>query len=126
MDRNGDYIARSIPVYHVAIKPDLIKDKKKFIIKLKLIDSKLNYKNIKIKLKQNKYFYLRKNLTLDEKNKFWSLGEKGLIFEMTQTRIYPHKNLFSHVVGQIDLDNNGISGVEKFFDNDLKNKNINQ
>ena len=42
---------------------------------------------------------------------------------MTQTRIYPHKNLFSHVVGQIDLDNNGISGVEKFFDNDLKNKN---
>ena len=33
-DRNGDYIARSIPVYHVAIKPDLIKDKKKFIIKL--------------------------------------------------------------------------------------------
>ena len=123
LDRNGDYIARSIPVYHVAIKPDLIKDKKKFIIKLKLIDSKLNYKNIKNKLNQNKYFYLRKNLTLDEKNKFWSLGEKGLIFEMTQTRIYPHKNLFSHVVGQIDLDNNGISGVEKFFDNDLKNKN---
>ena len=53
LDRNGDYIARSIPVYHVAIKPDLIKDKKKFIIKLKLIDSKLNYKNIKSKLNQN-------------------------------------------------------------------------
>ncbi len=50
----------------------------------------------------------------------WSLGEKGLLFEETQTRIYPHKNLFSHVVGQIDLDNNGISGVEKYFNKDLK------
>ena len=125
VDRNGDYIARNIPVYHVAIKPDLIKDKKKFIIKLKLFDKTLDYKKIENKLKQNNYFYLKKNLTLDEKNKFWSLGEKGLIFERTQTRIYPHKNLFSHVIGQIDIDNNGISGIEKFYDNKLK-KNDNQ
>ena len=36
------------------------------------------------------------------------------------TRIYPDKNLFSHVVGQIDEDNNGISGLEKSFDQKLK------
>ena len=125
VDRNGDYIARNIPVYHVAIKPNLIKDKKKFIIKLKLFDTTLDYKKIETKLKKNNYFYLKKNLTLDEKNKFWSLGEKGLIFEITQTRIYPHKNLFSHVIGQIDIDNNGISGIEKFYDGELK-KNDNQ
>ena len=125
VDRNGDYNARNIQVYHVAIKPNLIKDKKKFIIKLKLLDTTLDYKKIENKLKKNSYFYLKKNLTLDEKNKFWSLGEKGLIFEITQTRIYPHKNLFSHVLGQIDIDNNGISGIEKFYDTDLK-KNDNQ
>ena len=125
VDRNGDYIARNIPVYHVAIKPNLIKDKRKFIIKLKLLDTTLDYKKIENKLKKNSYFYLKKNLTLDEKNKFWSLGAKGLIFEITQTRIYPHKNLFSHVLGQIDIDNNGISGIEKFYDTDLK-KNDNQ
>ena len=121
VDRQGDFIARNIAVYHVAIKPNLIKDKKKFIIKLKLIDSKLDYQKIENKLKKNNYFYIKKNLTLDEKNKFWSLGEKGLLFEMTQTRIYPHKNLYSHVIGQIDSENNGISGIEKFFDKDLKN-----
>ena len=125
VDRNGDYIARNIPVYHVAIKPNLIKDKKKFIIKLKLLDATLDYKKIEKRLKKNNYFYLKKNLTLDAKNKFWSLGEKGLIFEITQTRIYPHKNLFSHVIGQIDIDNNGISGIEKFYDGELK-KNDNQ
>ena len=30
------------------------------------------------------------------------------------------KNLFSHVVGQIDDENNGISGIEKSFDKQLK------
>ena len=127
VDRNGDYIARNVPVYHAAIKPNLIKDKKKFVIKLKLIDPKLDYQKIKNKLKKNNYFYIKKNLTLDEKNKFWSLGEKGLLFEMSQTRIYPHKNLYSHVIGQIDSDNNGISGIERFFDKNLKttsNKSI--
>ena len=104
VDRNGDYIARNIPVYHAAIKPNLIKDKKKFVIKLKLIAPELDYKNIINKLEKNNYFYIKKNLTLDEKNKFWSLGEKGLLFEINQTRIYPHKNLFSHVIGQIDSD----------------------
>ncbi len=123
VDRNGDIIARNIPVYHAAIKPNLIKDKKKFVIKLKLIAPELDYKNIINKLEKNNYFYIKKNLTLDEKNKFWSLGEKGLLFEINQTRIYPHKNLYSHVIGQIDSDNNGISGIERFFDKDLKKIN---
>ena len=37
-----------------------------------------------------------------------------------KSQIYPDKNLFSHVVGQIDDDNNGISGLEKSFDKALK------
>ena len=102
IDRNGDYIARNIIIYHAAIKPSLVKDKKKFLIKLKLIDPSLDYKKIKKNLDKNSYFYIKKNLTLDEKNKLWSLGEKGLLFEMSQTRIYPHKNLFSHVIVKID------------------------
>ena len=121
LDRNGDPIARNVVVYHVAIKPNLIKDKKKFIIKLKLLYPELNFQLVKRNLEKNKYFYLKKNITQKERNNLWSLGEKGLLFERTQTRIYPHKNLFSHVIGQIDLDNNGISGVEKYFDKNLKN-----
>ena len=120
LDRNGDPVARNIAVYHAAIKPNLIKDKKKFIIKLKLLYPELNFQLVKGNLEKNKYFYLKKNITQEEKNNLWSLGEKGLLFERTQTRVYPQKNLFSHVIGQIDLDNNGISGVEKYFDNNLK------
>ncbi len=51
------------------------------------------------------------------------LGEKSLITEQKVTRVYPHKNLFSHILGQIDDENNGISGLEKSLDNDLKKLN---
>ena len=119
-DRNGVLIARNIKVFHAAVKPHLIKDKKKFILKIKLLYPNTDTSYIKKNLEKNKYFYIKKNISEDEKLKLWSLGEKGLLFETTQTRIYPHKNLFSHVVGQIDLDNMGISGIEKSFDKELK------
>ena len=51
------------------------------------------------------------------------MGEKGLIFEPFQTRVYPHANLYSHIIGQTDYDNYGISGVENYYDQYLRDKN---
>jgi len=51
-----------------------------------------------------------------------SLGDKAIRPEEKLTRIYPQKNLFSHIVGQIDNENNGISGLEKSFDKELKQR----
>ena len=36
--------------------------------------------------------------------------------------MYTHGNLYSHIIGQVDYDNYGISGIEKYFDKELKNK----
>ena len=44
------------------------------------------------------------------------LGDKSIQPEEKLTRIYPESNLFSHIIGQIDNDNNGISGLEKKLD----------
>ena len=51
------------------------------------------------------------------------LGDKAIEPRENIIRLYPQKNLFSHIVGQIDDDNNGISGLEKSLDEKLK-KNI--
>ena len=45
-------------------------------------------------------------------------------FEPFQSRIYTHANLYSHILGQVDYDNYGISGVEKYFDKELKDKRL--
>ena len=54
------------------------------------------------------------------------MGEKGIIIEPFQSRVYPHGQLFGHVLGQIDDDNYGISGIEKYFDKELRNNKINK
>ena len=54
--------------------------------------------------------------------KLWLLGNKAISFEKKQFRIYPQKNLFSHILGQTDDSSTGISGIEKFYDKDLNNK----
>ena len=124
VDRNGELISRNIKIFHAAINPNLIKNKNNFLVKLKYNFPEFQIKKIKKKLDKGKYFYLKKRLSQIEKEKLWSLGEKGIIFEPFQSRIYTHANLFSHIIGQVDYDNYGVSGIEKYFDKELKNKKI--
>ena len=124
VDTNGVLISRNIKSFHVAVNPVFIKNKENFLIKLRLNFPELDITEITKKLNKGKYFYLKKRINQTEKEIFWSLGEKGIIFEPFQSRIYTHANLFSHIIGQVDYDNYGISGIEKSFDSELKNKDL--
>ena len=125
IDRNGVLISRNANSGHVAVIPKLIKNKKNFLIKLRLNFPELKINEIEKKLSEGKYFYLKKRIDQFEREKFWALGEKGIKFENFQTRMHAHGNLFNHdVVGQVDYDNYGISGIEKYFDKELKNKKL--
>ena len=124
VDTNGVLISRNIKSFHVAVNPVFIKNKENFLIKLRLNFPELDITEITKKLNKGKYFYLKKRINQTEKEIFWNLGEKGIIFEPFQSRIYTHANLFSHIIGQVDYDNYGISGIEKSFDSELKDKNL--
>ncbi len=124
VDRNGSLISRNIQSYHAAVNPALIKDKDNFLIKIRINFPELSIKKLESNIKKGKYFYLKKRLNQIEKEKLWSLGEKGIIFEPFQSRIYTHGNLFSHIIGQVDYDNYGISGIEKYFDKELKDNSL--
>ena len=122
IDKNGVIISRNVNTFHAAIDPKLVKDKN-LLIKLRLNFPELPIKEIEKKLSEKKYFRIKKRIDQIEKDKFWSLGEKAIKFEPFQARMYTHGNLFSHIVGQVDYDNFGISGIEKYFDTELKDKN---
>ncbi len=124
VDRNGVIISRNINTYHAAVDPKLIKDKKNFLIKLRLNFPELPINEIRDKIERKKYFRIKKRINQIEKEQFWALGENAIKFEPFQARMYTHGNLFSHIIGQVDYDNYGISGIEKYFDRDLKNKNL--
>ncbi len=120
IDVDGRFIAKSVITYNIGVKPNLINDKKKFLLKLKYSFPELDFNKIENEIDKKKFFYLKKKLTPQKSEEIKLLGEKALILEPKITRIYPDNNLFSHTMGQIDDENFGVSGIEKNFDNYLK------
>ena len=120
LDRDGNLLAKTVITTNIGINPNLIIDKKKLLLNLKLIFPNKNYDEISNKINGNKFFYLEKKINHEKYEKLLLLGDKSIIPEEKISRIYPHGNLFSHIIGQIDNDNNGISGIEKYFDYELR------
>ena len=120
IDRNGKYLSKTVSSIDIGISSQKVIDKKKLIINLKYIFPKKDYKKIESQLKNKKFFYLEKKISEENYEKIMKLGDKSIQPEEKLTRIYPEKNLFSHILGQIDDNNNGISGLEKSLDKNLK------
>ena len=115
-DRDGNYISKSVFTSNIGIDPKLVKDKKKLLLKLKYTFPDKDFTEIEKKIYEQKFFYIEKKLIPEKYQQVKLLGEKSIRTEQKITRIYPDKHLFSHVVGQIDDNNNGISGLEKSYD----------
>ena len=122
LDNNGDFIAKAVNTQTAGINPNSVIDEKKLLIKLQILFPDEDFNNIKERIKKKKYFRFKKKLTSNQIEELRLLGDKSIKFEEQITRLYPHENLFSHIIGQIDDDNNGISGIEKFFDYELKTR----
>ena len=120
IDRNDVIIAKSVITKNIGINPNEVADKNKLILNLKLIFPDKDYDLISKKLDQDKFFYIEKQISQKKYKKIFLLGDKSIIEERKITRIYPQENLFSHIIGQIDDNNLGVSGIEKYFDYELK------
>ena len=120
VDRNGNYVVKTVSTIDVGIKPKAAIDKKHLLLMLDYIYKNKDISKIKKKLKKDKFFYLEKNISSKRYEELMLLGDKSIISEESLIRLYPQNNLFSHVIGQIDDNNNGISGIEKSFDTKLK------
>jgi len=116
IDKKGNILAKTVTVINVGINPNLVINKEKLLITLKLLFPNKKFQN---KMYGKKFFYVKKKISQDKLEKILLLGDKSFIQEEKIARIYPNGELFSHVLGQIDDNNNGISGLEKTFDYEL-------
>ncbi len=120
MDRYGNIIAKTVRVTNLGINPNQVINKEKLLISLKLI---FPNKNFEKEINGKKFFYVKKKISPAKLEKIKLLGEKSFKEEENIARVYPNGNLFSHILGQIDTDNNGVSGIEKSFDYELTTSN---
>ncbi len=127
IDKNGNIIATSLPTVNVYANTSYIYKRNETELKKLAKDIgvalNINDKEVLEKLKKRADFiYLKRNIVPKEQYDANKLGLPWIDFEESERRVYPGKNLFSHIVGAVDVDNNGIAGIEKEFDYYLKNE----
>ena len=120
VDVDGNYVGKTINSIDIGISPLKIIDQKKLILNLKYIFPDKDYDLVKKRNKAGKFFYFEKKISEENYEKLMLLGDKSIEPRDNLIRLYPQKNLFSHIIGQIDNENNGISGLEKSLDEKLK------
>ena len=121
VDTNHKYLVKTINSIDIGISPSKIIDEKKLLLNLKYIFPDKDYSEVKKRINKGKFFYFEKKISQENYEQLMQLGDKSIEPRDNLIRIYPQKNLFSHIIGQIDNDNNGISGLEKSLDEQLKN-----
>ena len=123
VDRNGKYLVKTVNSIDIGISSKKVINKDKLILNLKYIFPNKDYVQVKRNLEKKNFFYFEKKISQEKYDKVMKLGDKSIQSEDRLIRVYPEKNLFSHIIGQIDDNNKGISGLEKSFDEKLKISN---
>ena len=122
VDQNHNFLAYNIKTHDLLIRTKKVKNFKNLNLKLRINFSDIDLKKIK-NFKKKTFHIIKKNLTPSEYNKALRLGEPSIELVRNEVRVYPNKNLFSHIIGNVDVDQNGISGIEMFLDKQILDKN---
>ncbi|MFM9890780.1 MAG: peptidoglycan D,D-transpeptidase FtsI family protein [Rickettsiales bacterium] len=118
IDRNGYVLATSIETASLVANPTLIRHEPELAAQLHAIfpDESTQSLNEKLMKKRSTFLYLRRHLSPKQQEAVNNLGIPGLFFEPDTRRVYPYGGLFSHVIGYVGVDNQGLAGIEKSFD----------
>ena len=85
--------------------------------------SEIELKRIKRRIEQEKSFiWIKRKVDEEKAEKIKNMNIKGIYFEKEYRRFYPQKNLASHVLGGVNIDEHGLNGVERQYDSQLFGK----
>jgi len=119
-DNNGYLIATTIRKQDLIVNPSVLREPESFALELKKIFGNEIKFNFKDKLSSNlKYLKVKKNISHKDYNKILKIGEPGINIEESYIRKYPGKSLAAHIIGKVDIDGKGVSGIEKKLNNEL-------
>lgn len=117
LDRNGLEMAVDIRVPSLYAEPNKMIDKAEAIAKLRTVLPDLDPAWLKQRFDKDKGFvWIKRELTPQQKQQILDLGIPGLDFLTESKRFYPGRNEASEVLGMVNIDNQGLSGIERHMD----------
>ncbi|WP_109083032.1 peptidoglycan glycosyltransferase FtsI [Aggregatibacter kilianii] len=129
LDRNGQLLSVSVPMYSVVADPKFIfdenslKDKERW---QKLAEALgISYGNLVKRVEKDpksRFVYLSRQISPTLAQYVKDLKITGIVLKSEARRFYPRVEETAHLIGYTNIDGSGIEGIEKSFDSMLVGK----
>ena len=129
VDRNGEVLATNLATTALYAQPSLMVDPKAAAVGLSKIFPDLELDKLTKDLSgKRKFLWIRKKISPEQQQLVHDLGEPGLLFGPREMRLYPNGKLAAHILGGASFGKEGvnaaevigIAGVERYFDESLR------
>ncbi|MEP5154169.1 penicillin-binding protein 2 [Planktotalea sp.] len=128
-DRYGRILATNFETYSLYAQPHQMIDKERVAAELSAIFPDLDHARlIKDFTGSRKFMWIKKKLSPEQKQAVHDIGDPGLLFGPREMRLYPNGKLAAHIMGGASFGREGVhaaevigvAGVEKYFDEELR------
>jgi cell division protein FtsI (penicillin-binding protein 3) len=117
VDRNGEVLATDVKAPSLFGEPRRIIDKDEAIELLTATLPDLDTGEVRDRLSSKKGFvWLKREITPKQQQEIHRLGVPGIGFLRENKRVYPTGAEVAHLIGLVNIDNQGIAGMEKWLD----------
>jgi cell division protein FtsI (penicillin-binding protein 3) len=118
VDRNGRLLATDVVAYSLFADPARVLDRDEVIEKLAVVFPDLDRNALRRDLsdRDRRFVWVRRGLPPRTAQVVHDLGLPGLDFRRELRRAYPGGNIAGHVLGYVNIDNKGVSGIERYVD----------
>jgi cell division protein FtsI (penicillin-binding protein 3) len=117
VDRNGEVLATDVKTPSLFAEPRRIIDKDEAVELLTATLPDLDTGEVRERLSSKKGFvWLKREITPKQQQEIHRLGIPGIGFLRENKRVYPTGAEVAHLIGLVNIDNQGIAGMEKWLD----------
>lgn len=122
LDRNGETLATDIKTASLFAEPRYVIDPDEATELLATVFPDMDRdKLLKILSTEARFAYIKRGITPQQQQAIHKLGIPGIGFRVENRRFYPGGSTASHVLGTVNIDNQGIAGIEKYIDGSFLN-----
>jgi cell division protein FtsI (penicillin-binding protein 3) len=120
LDRHGRVLATTVPAPRIVADPAHVRDPAGEAGAIAAVVDDVDAAALARRLAAGgRYVVVHREASLDEVEAVRRLGLPALWVEYRHARVYPNGRLAAHLLGHVDVDNNGLAGAERAFDDRL-------
>src|SRR5262249_59310861 len=117
LDRKGEILATDVRAPSLYAEPHRMSDVDEAVALVTAVLPDLETAEVRERLSSKRRFvWLKREITPEQRMAVHRLGLPGIGFMTENKRVYPNGVAAAHIIGHVNIDNQGIAGIEKWLD----------